>query len=137
MAQKISDMMSKNVVALDANSSVREAARAMRDNDIGCVVVEQDHKVCGIVTDRDLVVRGLAEDGTDRDLGAFCTSELATVGPDADVGEVIQLMEEKAIRRIPIVDQGRTVGIVTIGDLAQARDPNSALAQISAAPPNN
>lgn len=136
MGQKIRDMMSKSIVSLDAGSSVREAARAMRDNDIGCVVVEQDNKIRGIVTDRDLVVRGLAEDGIDRNLGTFCSGDLATISPDAEIGDAIRLMEEQAIRRIPVVEKDHAVGIVSIGDLAQNRDPESALGQISSAPPN-
>ena len=137
MGQKIRDIMSKNVVSLDASASPRDAARSMRDKDIGCVIVEKDEQLCGIVTDRDLVVRGLAEDGLDRDLGSFCSKDIASIGPDAEVGEAIQLMEKKAIRRVPVLDNGRAVGIVSIGDLAQTRDPKSALGQISSAPPNH
>jgi CBS domain-containing protein len=136
MGQKIRDIMSKRIVALDASASPRDAARSMRDKDIGCVVVEKDKQLCGIITDRDLVVRGLAEDGLDRDLGSFCSTDITSIGPDADVGDAVKLMEKNAIRRIPVVDNGRTVGIISLGDLAQTRDPNSALGQISSAPPN-
>ena len=137
-ARKIRDVMSKNVVTLAASSSPRDAARAMREHDIGAVVVERNRKVCGIVTDRDLVVRGLADErGLDRELGSFCSQNLVCLGPEQDVGEAVQLMKEKAVRRIPVVDDGRTVGIVSIGDLAQHRDPQSALGTISSAPPNH
>jgi CBS domain-containing protein len=138
MAHKIRDIMTTPVVCLDACASPRDAARAMRENDIGDVVVEKDKKVCGIITDRDLVIRGLADDGLDQELGDFCTTDVTSVGPDADVGEVIELMESRAIRRVPVIDErGHAIGIVSIGDLAQTRDPNSALGQISAAPPNH
>ena len=137
MAEKIREVMSTKVVTLDATASPTEAARAMRENDIGALVVERDDRVCGILTDRDLVVRCLAdEDGLDQEVGDLCSEELTSVAPDADVGEAIRLMSDRAIRRIPVVENGHAVGIVSIGDLAQARDPESALGQISAAPPN-
>lgn len=137
MGQKIRDMMSTDVVCLGTEATIRDAARAMRDNDIGCIVVEDGNNVRGIVTDRDLVVRGLAEDGLDRDLATFCSTDVATIAPDAEVDEAIKLMGDRAIRRIPVVENGHAVGIVSIGDLAQSRDPSSCLGQISAAPPNN
>jgi CBS domain-containing protein len=138
-AQKVRDVMSKDVVVLAATASAHDAARAMRDHDIGSVVVERDHHICGIVTDRDLVVRALAEnDGPEQQLGRFCSQELVSIGPDQKIGDAVRLMEDRAVRRIPVLDDGgQAVGIVSLGDLAQQRDPQSALGRISAAPPNN
>ena len=122
-------------------ATVGEAARMMRDNDIGDVVVlgDTDGRVCGIVTDRDLVVRVMAEERNpdQTTLGAVCSSELITVAPDDSVDTAVSLMRERAVRRLPVCDNGNVIGIVSIGDLAERFDQRSALADISAAPPNN
>src|SRR6266508_182244 len=95
-------------------------------------------KVYGIVTDRDIVVRGIAEglDPRTNTLDDICSRTLTTVSPDDSIDTAVSLMREKAIRRLPVVKRGRPVGIVSIGDLAIERDSHSALADVSAAPPN-
>jgi CBS domain-containing protein len=112
----------------------------MKARDVGDVLVRQDGELVGIVTDRDIVLRALANGGKEaeaarRPLAEICTRSLACLAPDDDVRRAIQLMEEQAIRRVPIVEDGRPVGIVSLGDLAVARDRASALGRISAAPP--
>jgi CBS domain-containing protein len=137
--QTLRDVMTREPIVLDASATVADAARAMKARDIGDVLVRQDGKLCGIVTDRDIVVRVLAEDGRDaasRPLAEFCSDELECLTPDADVSEAVRLMSEKAIRRVPIVENGRPLGIVSLGDLAIKRDHESALGKISAAPPS-
>jgi CBS domain-containing protein len=136
--QTVRDLMSLEPIVLDATATVSDAARAMRARDVGDVLVRRDGKLFGIVTDRDIVVRVLAahpEDAASARLADVCTGELECLAPDTPIPEAIKLMEEKAIRRIPIVEDGRPLGIVTLGDLAVARDRSSALAKISAAPP--
>jgi CBS domain-containing protein len=111
----------------------------MRANDIGDVIVVDDNgKLTGIVTDRDIVVRVVAEGRDPRAtrLGDIASRELTVLAPDDPVERAVELMRERAIRRLPVVEQGKPVGIVSIGDLALDRDPDSALADISAAPPN-
>jgi CBS domain-containing protein len=136
--QTVRDLMTPEPIVLDAAASVCDAARAMRARDVGDVLVRRDGKLCGIVTDRDIVVRVLAgnpEGAASACLADICTGELECLAPDAPIREAIRLMEEKAIRRIPIVEDGRPLGILSLGDLAVARDRSSALAKISAAPP--
>ena len=134
----LGDVMTLEPIVLDAQATIADAARAMRARNVGDVLVRRDGRLCGIVTDRDLVVRGLAQDpkqaGT-KTLGDICSRELAWLPPGAGIDEAIQLMGQKAIRRIPIVENHQPVGIVSIGDLAQARDRESALGRISAAAP--
>lgn len=103
--------MTKDVAALQANESLAQAARKMRDEDIGTVLVMKNEKLGGIVTDRD-------------------------IAPDRPIDDAVKLMRQKALRRIPVVDGGRAVGILSIGDLAVERDGKSVLASISAAEPN-
>lgn len=138
MAQSIRDVMTPNPVALQASSPVMEAARCMRDEDIGDVIVLEDGKICGVVTDRDIVVRGLAagQDPKTTKLADVCSKDVVTLSPDDSVEDAVRMMRELAIRRMPIVDGGTPVGMVSIGDLAVERDPSSALADISAARPN-
>lgn len=138
MATKVRELMTPDPVLMGSSDTANLAAQRMRDQDIGDVLIQEDGTLKGIVTDRDLVVRILA-DGTDGDevsLGQICSSELSTVGPDDDVAEVIERLRHAAVRRVPVVEDGAAVGILALGDLARARDPKSALADISAAPGN-
>jgi CBS domain-containing protein len=138
MAQQIRELMTPNPVALPGTASVHEAARAMRDADIGDVIVIENNQVCGIVTDRDIVVRTLAEarDPATTTLADICSHALLTVSPTDSVEEAVRLMRTHAIRRLPVVEGGQPVGIVSLGDLAVERDPGSALGDISSTPPN-
>ena len=139
MAEHIRDVMTTNPETLPESTTVREAAEAMRANDIGDVVVVDDNgQLSGILTDRDIVVRVVAEGRDPRAtrIGDIASRDLTAVSPDDPVDRAVQLMRDKAIRRLPAVDKGKPVGIVSIGDLALDRDPGSALADISAAPPN-
>jgi CBS domain-containing protein len=140
MPQRIAEVMTIDPVAMENNIDLQTAARAMRDNDIGDVVVTKpDGSLCGIVTDRDIVVRAIAAgfDPTTTTLDDVCSHRLLTVGPDDPVATAVSVMEEHAIRRLPVVDHGSLIGFVSIGDIAIERDPASALGEISAAPPNN
>ncbi|HEY8814426.1 MAG TPA: CBS domain-containing protein [Candidatus Dormibacteraeota bacterium] len=139
MALKVRDVMTVRPVAIEEEASVVEAARAMRDGNFGSIIVLKAHggAVCGIVTDRDIAIRVVAE-GVDPSavrLADICEGEIVTVGPDEPVDEVARLMRDKAIRRVPVVDGERLVGVVSLGDLAKKIDEGRVLADISAAPP--
>lgn len=139
MAQQVREVMTKDVVALDTSKPVAEAARRMRDGNIGGVLVMDNGRLHGIVTDRDIVVRCVADGGdpSRMTLGAVCSKDLRTLRPDDDVNEAVKLVRENAVRRIPVIGQdGKPVGLVSLGDLAQRLDRESALGQVSAAPPN-
>lgn len=138
MAQSIRDVMTAHPITLPATSSVVDAARAMRDSDIGDVIVVENGRICGMVTDRDITVRGVAEGRniSSLTLGDICSRQLTTLSPTDSVDDAILLMREKALRRLPVVEGGKPVGIVSLGDLAVTKDPHSALGNISAAPAN-
>jgi CBS domain-containing protein len=138
-AKTVREVMTTRPVSVKKDTPVAEAARAMLDRDIGDVIVTDGEGVYGIVTDRDIVVRAIA-DGKDPNrtkVGEVASPDVETIPPDTTIENAVGLMRDKAIRRLPVVEDGRPIGIVTIGDLAEVRDPNSALADISAAPPNN
>ena len=138
MIKKIREVMTKEPVTMPAGASVLDAARQMRDAAIGDVIVVNGLEICGIVTDRDLVVRAMASERDPRSttLADVCSRELATVAPDDQIGKAIELMRRKAVRRLPVVEEGRPIGILSMGDLALERDRESALAAVSSAPPN-
>jgi len=105
---------------------------------VGAVLVVDGGTLAGIVTDRDIAVRAVA-DGADPEatrVSEVCSADVATLTVDQTVEDAIRLVREHDVRRIPVVQDGRPAGIVTIGDLAIERDSDSALADISSEPPN-
>lgn len=138
MMTKVRDIMTPAPTGVTHVESVAAAARIMRDAGIGTVLVLDEGKVRGIVTDRDIVVRVLAEggDAMATRVGDICSTDLFVLGPDDDVTEATRVMRENGVRRVPVVDNGTPVGVVSIGDLALWLDEGSALADVAAAPPN-
>jgi CBS domain-containing protein len=137
--EKLRDVMTQNPCTIPKSAMLADAARAMRDKNIGGVVVtDDDGKLCGFVTDRDIVVRAVAQgqDPTKTTLESVCSKQIQSLSPNDSVDEAIKLMASKAVRRVPIIENGKAIGIVSVGDLAMARDKRSALGGISAAPPN-
>jgi CBS domain-containing protein len=137
MATIVRDVMMTNLQSVDAAASIQQAAAVMRDNNIGDVLVVADGNLRGIVTDRDLVVRALADGQADATpVGDVCSPQLTVVDAQAEVAEAADIMGSHAVRRLPVVDDNEVVGIVSLGDLARRSEPESALSDISAAPPN-
>ena len=138
--QTIEEVMTPDPVTISSGSSIVEAARLMREADTGAmVVVDEDEEVQGILTDRDIAIRAVAEDRdpSQTRVGEIASGDLTALEPGASMRDAVRLMREKSIRRLPVVQSGRPVGIVSIGDLAVERDPTSALADISASPAND
>lgn len=133
----IADAITPDPVTIEATKTVRDAAELMRAGNIGDLVVVEDGRLVGIVTDRDLVVRVLAVGGSPDDpVRQACSADLVTVAPGDSTERAVQLMREHAVRRLPVVVGDDLVGIVSIGDLVIEVDPDSALADISAEEPN-
>jgi CBS domain-containing protein len=139
MAESIREVMTRDPATCETTDSVLDAARAMKDGDFGAVVVTESDDVRGILTDRDIVVRILAEgkDPAATEIREAFTTEPTTLSPQDSSEDAVQALRDAHVRRLPVVEGGRVVGIVSIGDLAQARDEKSALADISGAAPNN
>lgn len=137
---QIRELMAPEPLTLPESATAQDAARLMKEYDVGNILVCDRDQLVGIVTDRDLAVRALCETKSDprkRRVGEICSREVATVSPHDSTDRAVELMRERAIRRIPVVEDGRLVGIVSIGDLAVERDRHSALGEISAAWPNH
>src|SRR5688572_26761323 len=136
MAQKVREVMTAAPVTVEPDTDLLTVARLMRDEGIGDVLVAGGkNRLQGLVTDRDLVVRGMAEGGDPQRtaVSEVCSGDLTAVSPDDEVDKAVQLMREHSVRRLPVVEKDRPVGIVSLGDLAIERDEESALADISAA----
>ena len=121
----IRDVMTPNPRFVSPNDSIQNAARIMRDEDTGVVPVCDNGRAVGIITDRDIVVRALAEDGQlNRPVRDFATNDVISATPDMSTREAAHLMSEHQVRRLPVLDGDRLVGIVSIGDLAvkEAKD---------------
>lgn len=129
--------MTTKPASLPATATVADAAQQMRNLDIGDVLIEEGGRLAGIITDRDLVVRAIAE-GRDvtAKLGDIVSSEVVCITPTDTADDAIRLMREHALRRVPVVENGKPIGIVSLGDLAAERDPDSVLGEISNAQPN-
>lgn len=139
MARKIEEIMTPNPACLKVTASVKEAASLMRSENVGDVlIIEEDGTMCGIVTDRDIAVRAVAEgaDPATTALARLCSRDVTALAPDDDEERAIEVMRTHAIRRVPVVEDGKPVGVVSIGDLAIERDRESVLGEISAAQPN-
>ncbi|WP_433535379.1 CBS domain-containing protein [Micromonospora sp. CA-249363] len=135
----VGEFMTTRLVTMDGNDTLIAAAQEMRDSAIGDVVVTDGDSVVGIVTDRDIAVRGVAENmdpGSTR-LNQITSRDVITVSQYDDAVSAADLMRTYAVRRLPVVDEGRLIGLVSMGDLAVEREPQSVLADISADDPNN
>ncbi len=134
---KVRDVMTAEPIVLQQDQSIADAAQAMRDSGVGAVLVVDGDRLCGLVTDRDIVVRAVAEAAPPGSpVGRVVSPDLIAVAADDEADDAARVMQAHAIRRLPVMDHGRIVGIVSIGDLAVSRGEDSALADISAAEPN-
>lgn len=115
----IRDVMTPNPRTVSPEDSIQNAARIMRDEDTGAVPVVDNGRTVGIVTDRDIVVRAVAEDGQlSRPVRDIVTGNVVSATPDMSTREAADLMSEHQIRRLPVIENERLVGIVSLGDLA-------------------
>ncbi len=137
--RKMRDIMSPDPVCMAPGDSVSAAAQAMKRYGVGTVLVLTDGRLSGLVTDRDITVRVLAEDRDPQttQIGEICSREPAVLSPDDDVTRAARLVRERAVRRIPVIQDGTPVGVVSIGDLALEKDATSVLSGISSAAPNS
>ena len=143
-SRHIRDVMTTNPECVSEKDSIRDAARIMKDQDTGVVPVVDGKKIIGLITDRDIVVRGLAE-GKNLETSRVTdvmTKSVRSVREDASVNEALELMSNAEIRRVPVVNgQNELVGILSLGDIAAQGNQDGrvgkAVEEISEAPPNN
>lgn len=119
MDARVRDVMTPGPIGVDYYQSIAEAARTMRDWGVGAVLVVRDDALYGLVTDRDLTVRAVAEARqADEPVGPMSSGNLIGVDVDASTGEAARLMRAHAVRRLPVIENGQVAGVVTVSDLA-------------------
>jgi len=135
----VGEFMTTRLVTMDGGDTLTAAAQVMRDSAIGDVIVTNGDSVIGIVTDRDITVRAVAEEknASTCTLSQILTQDVVTVTQYDDAVAAADLMRTYGIRRLPVVEDGKLIGLVSLGDLAVEREPQSVLADISADEPNN
>ena len=128
---RCSEIMTRNVKTAAAGSSLGDVAAIMRDGDMGAVPVVDGGKLVGIVTDRDIVVRGVAEGaGPETPVSNVMTRDLFSVRPDNFVFEAIRLMGDKQVRRLPVIDSnGELKGIIAMADVALETEDEREIAE--------
>ena len=124
MAKSVRDAMTENPRSIGASAPVVEAARLMREEHIGSPPITDDEKLVGMITDRDITTRVVAEaaDAEATPVGDVYSRDLVSVEPDVDLEEALQLMARHQIRRLPVVENGRLIGIVAQADIALAEN---------------
>ena len=114
----VRDVMTSNPRTVSPNDSIQVAARIMREEDCGVVPVVENGRPVGIVTDRDIVIRAVAEGTGDKAVREIATTDLVFVKPDSSTKDAEKLMSERQVRRLPVVENDRLVGIISLGDIA-------------------
>jgi CBS domain-containing protein len=120
MGKRVKDAMTSEVKTATPSQSLTDAAKLMKQEDVGSVPVVDGDRLVGLLTDRDIVVRGIA-DGSDPNavqVGAIASRDVVTVRPDDDLDEALRLMAQHQVRRLPVVDDGHLVGVVATADVA-------------------
>lgn len=139
MAQKVHEVMTRAPVTVSGQSNLTDAARMMRDRDIGDLFVMDDAELRGMLTDRDIVVRAAA-DGRDLNrtkVDEVCSRDIVDISPNDDADQAVMMMRARSVRRVPVMDGGKLVGVVSLSDMSVERDNRSALADISTSQPNH
>ena len=117
---KVRDIMTQDVGTATLDSTVEDVASMMKEEDAGSIPVVDGGELAGIVTDRDIVIRCIAEgkDPSDTTVEEILTEELHTIEPEAEVEDAARVMSERQIRRLPVVDGGELIGVISLGDIA-------------------
>lgn len=143
-SRHVRDVMTPNPECVSERDSIRDVARIMKDQDTGVVPVVEGKKVIGLITDRDIVVRGIAEgrDVSTVKVNEIMTKSVRSVKEDTPLNEVLDLMSNAEVRRVPVVNNNdEIVGIISLGDIAENTNADNrvgkAVEDISQAPPNN
>lgn len=122
---KVQDCMCDEAVCVKPDANIHDVAKLMGDNHIGCVpVCDNDGKIVGILTDRDIILRGIAcdKDAKSTPVSDIMTTKVIRTSPDAEVKDVAYVMAQNQVRRIPVVMDEKVIGIISLGNLAQTSD---------------
>jgi CBS domain-containing protein len=126
MGKSIRDVMSTNPCAIDADKPVAYAAKMMKQEDVGLAPIVEGDRLVGTLTDRDIVLRVVAEGKDPQTVTAreVASTDLVTVDPQQDLDEALRLMASNQVRRLPVVEEGRLVGVLAQADVAREAKEN-------------
>jgi len=117
---KVFDLMTDQVECVTPETSLESVAKLMAKDDVGSIPVCQDNKIVGLITDRDIVIRGIAKGHNPVNMKTkdYMSTDIVSVSPDTDVHEAARKMAQVQVKRLPVVSNGQLIGIVALGDLA-------------------
>jgi len=120
MALSVRDVMTPEVETTTSSQLLQEAARSMKDGDFGSIPVVDDGRLVAVLTDRDIVIRAVAEglDASTTQVGQVASSDPVTVSPDQSLDDAVEIMTHYQVRRLPVVDEGQLVGVLSQADIA-------------------
>lgn len=119
---KVREFMTTSPVSIELSAPITEAAKLMAEHDIGLLPVTRGGELVGVITDRDIVVRAVARGSCDGSVESIISEGVVTVSPDDDERSAVSLMSEHDVRRVPVAEKGRLVGMVSVGDIATRAD---------------
>jgi CBS domain-containing protein len=125
MGQSIRDVMTSGPCSIDVGKSVAYAAKMMRDEDVGLAPIVEGDKLIGMLTDRDIAIRVVAEGRSPAQVtvGEVASTQVVTIGPQQDLDEALRMMAKHQVRRLPVLEEdGRLVGVVAQADVAREGD---------------
>lgn len=134
---KVRDVMTKAVATIGPDATIKEAAQTMQQHNVGSIPVVDTNGLVGIVTDRDIVIRNIAQgqDPMSTPIKNVMTSQVTTVTPEEDVQSISQMMASRQIRRVPVIENQKLIGMVSLGDIATTgmtnMEASEALTEIS------
>lgn len=139
MVNSIQQVMTKDPIVLRSDASVAQAAMAMKDHWIGAVVVMENGRPCGIITDRDITVRAVAvgKDPSRTPIADVCSRAIASVAPAQSIDDAIKVMKSRDVKRVLVMSGDQLAGIVSLGDLAARGEASDVQLDLSRAEPNN
>ena len=119
--QTIQDAMTSDPTTITTDTSIEEAARLMKSEDVGSLPIVEGDRLVGMLTDRDIAIRGVADGRTTSTVGEIASKDIVTIDPQQGLDEAARLMAEHQIRRLPVCEEdGRLVGILAQADVAQS-----------------
>jgi CBS domain-containing protein len=138
LSLRVEDVMTKDVMTIDANATVKEAAELMNRNDISCLIAVKNGKTSGIITERDLLKRVIIEarNAKKTRVSEVMSNPLEIISPKAELEDAARLMFQKKIKKLPVIDNNRLVGLVSLTDIARCQPAIMKILKVYAASQN-
>ncbi|MBM7703157.1 CBS domain-containing protein [Metabacillus iocasae] len=126
---RVRDVMSSNVQSCSNQDALSSVASKMQSSNIGALPVVENNQVVGMITDRDMVVRGLTSGNANSNVSSVMSNHVISVSPDASLEEAASIMSQNQIRRLPVIENGSLVGMVSLGDLSVRQQADQSAGQ--------